>query len=201
MTKGLIASTAEEIFKSPQGSHLDVIYRTSDNAFWFSKKEALNASGKLEDKTIVPHYRDPRVREMAERYTGLKIMIHATDYLKLMKVYKSMPMYDSYVTNAEENNIQPVTEELFEFIRSKVYLSNKPKSVGIRDHIYMFGRGIVPAVFIIRYPQGIVWTVGNDLVLTCPTHTELSHGSFYDLFSSFLTNPNPVQQAEPVATA
>lgn len=186
MTKGLRASAAEDVFKNAQASHLDVIYGTSNGIFWFDLKDAKDAITLLDDKNITQYYRNSIVRHLANRDQVLRKMVVATDYIKLKKHQKQMPEYPGYLTYSKEQNTENIDEPIFNFIRLKVFTSKRPNTIGIRDEIFMFDRGVVMAYFLRRYVGVIIWQVADNIVCTSPTHIELSRKVYCDIFSDFV---------------
>jgi len=165
---------------------VDVLYGTSQGGLYFGYDEATDAASKLEDKSILSFYRDSHVRDLAKQYKQLEEMVFATDYIKLDKLRKKVPEHNVFVEYAKAMGVNPVNEGTFDFIKSKVFRTTKPTTAGMRDQIYMFTRGVVDAVFLRRYPQGQIWQVGDTLVMTCPTNTELSSGTYMTIFSPLL---------------
>jgi len=178
-----IAQRAAEKFKTPEGSIVDVLYATSDGSLYYSPEEASNFAGRLENKVITPYYRDSVVREMAKQFKDLQNMVFATDYVKASKIRKVMPLFKDYNAYCKAASTDAIPEDIFNFVVSKVFQSKRPTSVGLRDKIYMYNRGIVDAIFLRRYAQGQVWQVGDTLVFTCPTNTELMSGTYQTIFS------------------
>jgi len=168
---------------------IDVIYGVSDGQMFFSPEEAAEAAKKMADAVITPFYRDDAVRKMAQQYRSLQQVVFATDYLKLRRLGSKPFVYAEYNTYAEKMNMEAIPENLFNFIASKVYASRRPVAAGQKDKIFMWNHGIVEAVFMRRYPQGVIWQVGDNLVFTCPTHTELMSGTYQQIFAPMLGEP------------
>ena len=175
---------AQAILDANQG--IDVVYGISDGQIFFSPEEAAEAAKKMADAVITPFYRDEVVRKIAQKYKSLQDVVSATDYLKLRKLASKPFVYADYKVYTESLNASPVPESLFNFIASKVYASRRPVAAGQKDKIFTWNYGIVDAVFMRRYPQGVIWQVGDNLVLTCPTHTELMSGTYQQIFSPML---------------
>lgn len=173
-------------FETPDGRIVDVLYATSDGELHFSPDDAKRATEKLDDKSVVPHYRDQSVRELGKQYMELNKMILLTDYLKLMRLQRKAPTYAEYLQVCVERSMGPVSENIYKFVESKVFSSRKLVAPGQKDTIFMFNRGIVEAYFLRSYPQGKIWMYGDTLVMTCPTHTELGEITYYDIFGNIL---------------
>lgn len=92
-----------------------------------------------------------------------------------------------------------VTEEIFNFVKSKVFLLavRKMQAPGQKDTIYTYMNGIVEAYFLRSYPQGKLWMVGDDLIMTCPTHTELGQISYYNIFGEMLGEDPRKKKTKP----
>ena len=186
MNKDQILDAVTKKFETDDGKLVDVIYGTSDGQLFFSPEEAAKAADVIADKVITPYFRDEKVREMAKRNLKLTLMVFATDFVKRTKLYKMKPTYSEFQKYASDMGVKPVDNVAFDFIVSKVFASRRPVSPGQKDTIYMFEKGIVNAVFMRRYPKGQVWMYGDNLVLTCPTNTELVSGTFNHIFAPLL---------------
>jgi hypothetical protein len=187
-----------EKFATPDGQIVDVIFATSDGEPHFSHKEAVTAANKLIDRKITPYYKDQKIRELGDQHYELQKMIVVTDYLKLMRLQKKNPTYAEYLATCKELAVAPVTEDIYKFVESKVFRSRRMIAVGQPDTIFTYKKGIVEAHFLRQYPQGKMWILGNDIVMTCPTHTELGRISFYDIFGQVLgTDPEKIKKEEP----
>jgi hypothetical protein len=177
---------ATEKFKTGEGRIVDVLYGTSNGALHYTIDDAQKIAGTLPDKTVTTFYRDPEVRDMAKQYNELNKMVLVTDYIKLEKLKKRMPKYNEFLAYAEAMGIVPVAEPVFNFVQSKVFRTQKPTTAGLRDQIYMYSKGVVDAIFLRRYAQGQIWQVGDTLVFTCPTNTELMSGTYQQIFQPLL---------------
>lgn len=182
-------------FATTDGQIVDVLFVTSDGEPHFSHKEAVTAADKLQDKTITPYYRDEKVRELAGQHYELQKMVVATDYLKLIRLQKKIPSYAEYLDVCRGISIAPVKEEIYKFVESKVFMTKRMIAVGQRDTIFTYNSGIVEAHFLRTFKQGKMWLLGNDIIMTCPTHTELGRISSYDIFG-FLLGENPEKLKE-----
>lgn len=184
MDKKKMYLAASAMLEANQG--IDVVYGVSDGQIFYSPEEAAAAATKIADSVITPFYRDEAVRKMAQQYKSLQEVIFATDYLKLKRLANKPFVYADYNKYAESMGVNAVAENLFNFIGSKVYASRRPVAAGQKDKIFMWNSGIVDAVFMRRYPEGVIWQVGDNLVLTCPTHTELMSGTYQQIFAAVL---------------
>ncbi len=184
-----IAQKAAEKFAVGVGLQVDALFASSDGELFFSKEDAETniATKNLVDKAITPYYRDNETRRLAEQFKDLQKIMVATDHLKLCKAKRKQPIYLEYVAYAEAMGMESIPEQLFLFVQSKVFGTRALVTIGLKDQIYMYKRGIVDAYFLRQYPQGKVWQVGDHLVLTCPTHTELMSGTYQDIFPSILS--------------
>lgn len=182
----VMADKVKKKFESGEGQTVDVLFADSSGNLFYAYDDAEAAASKLMDKAIVPYYRDDKVRDLAKQFKELEQMVIATDYIKLQKIKKKVPAYHEYVAYAEGKGIKSITEGIFDFIKSKVFRASKPTTTGQRDQIYMFNRGVVDAIFLRRYPQGQIWQVGDTLVMTCPTNTELMSGTYKTIFGQML---------------
>ena len=183
-----ILKNVDATFNSPDGKEVDVVYATSDGKVHLSVEDATDAARTIGDDVVMPYYKDDEIRKLGKKYMNLQMAIFATDFLKLHKAKKlPIPLYEKYLQACKVYPIDPVDKEMYEFIRSKVFSSSRPVVTGQIDKIYMWRHGIVDAKFLRRYPTGQVWQVGDNLVLTCPTNTELMSGSYFDIFSPVLT--------------
>ncbi len=172
-------------------STADVLYATSDGQLFFDPSKADEHAIGLVNKKMQTFYRDPSVREMADKYSELMRMVIATDHLKVTKYSNIKPSYSAYLELVAKKfkETPPVEEWIFNFIASKVYTSQRPVKVGEKDEILMLVNGAwerKEAFFMRRYIQGQIWQVGDQLVLTCPTNTHLMHGSYFEIFSDVL---------------
>lgn len=181
-----IAVMVKQKFATPDGKLVDVIYGTSDGQLFFDPELAKDAGATLGDPVITPYYRDSEVREAAKKYHELEKMVFATDYLKRHRLKKTPPVYQAYVEYADSMGMDYIKEDVFNFVMSKVFASTRPVVAGQKGQIYTYANGIVDAIFMRRYPQGQIWQVGDTLVLTCPTNTELMSGTYYTIFQPLL---------------
>lgn len=187
MEKQAIATKVAEEFKTETGQVVDVLFGTSDGKLFYDPNEATEAGKKLPNKQVVTYYRDESVRALADKHADLQRVIYATDVLKRSKALKRGPIeYSRYVKNCEMLGMNPVPERVFGFIRSKVFRTGYPILPGEKDTILSWTHGIVEATFLRRYEQGQVWHYKDNLILTCPTNTELISGTYQDIFSPFL---------------
>lgn len=175
-----------DVFDTPTGQMVDVLYTTSDGKAYLTPEEAVKNIEKLEDKRIIPIYRDEKVRKVAQMYTDLERVINATDFLKRFKaIGKPVPIYDEYTLYSRKYGIEPVPNGIYSFIASKVYSTKRAIVVGEKDMILTWKYGIVNATFLYRYPQGQVFSYDDRLIFTCPTNTELVSGDYKDIFKDF----------------
>mgnify|MGYP003404108519 CR=1 FL=1 len=182
-----ILKNVQDMFNSPEGKEVDVVYATSNGVIHLSAEDATSAAKILGDNVVMPYYKDDEVRKLGKKYNELEKAIFATDFLKLHKAKKlPIPLFQKYVEACKVYPIDPVTKELYEFIRSKVFATNRPVVAGQKDKIYMWKNGIVDATFMRRYTHGQIWQYNDNLVLTCPTNTELMSGSYFHIFSPIL---------------
>jgi hypothetical protein len=186
METNLMAEKARIKFETGPGQMVDVLYADSSGNLFFEYDEVEQAASKLENKSITSYYRDPKVRNLAKQYKKLEEMVFATDFIKTHRITRTLPDYDRYILRASKAQIGAVNREIFKFIESKVFRAKKPTTAGMRDQIYMMDRGIVDAIFLRRYPQGQIWQVGDTLVMTCPTNTELTSGTYKQIFTPLL---------------
>lgn len=179
-----IEASVAKMFATPEGSKVDVLYATSRGKLYFTPEEATNEAQKTVDKVVTPYYRSSRIREMAELYPQLKTTLFAVDYIRDCKRRRMIPVHGQYRVKVKDVGI--VSEGLFEFVRTKIYSTVSLIKPGQKDKIYMYNEGIVDAYLIRRYKEGIIWQVGDKIVLTCPAHTELMQGEFRTLFEPYL---------------
>jgi len=175
-------------FQTPDGSIVDVVYCTSDGGIFFSEDEAHQIAD-LGDGIVTPVYRDKHVRDMAKTSKALAQIVGATDWLKAHKVTKKEPSYVAYVEFCEKHKYIAVPETMYDFIQSKVYATELVRP-GQKDSIFTWAYGMVNATLLRRYPQGQVWQLGDNLIFTCPTNTELMSGTYQQIFKPLLDKTN-----------
>jgi hypothetical protein len=180
---------AREMFKTAEGMLVDVLYGTSDGQLFLDPELAKETADSIADPVVSVYYRDTEVRKAAREYKALENMIFATDFVKRYRAASHVPVYLQYTNYAESVNQETIALEIFNFIVSRVFNSKRPISPGQKDKIYMFEFGIVNAVFLRRYAQGVVWQYGDNLVFTCPTHTQLMAGTYQMIFHPLLGEP------------
>lgn len=186
MNQKELAIKAQQKFQTADGKIVDVIFGTSDGEMHYKYADAKTHANTLPDKNIYPFYKDSEVRKMAEQYIALKRMVIVTDFVKLSKVENTIPTYEEYTQYCEDNNYEAVDVVAFKFVVSKVFSRTKLVMPGQKDQIFTYNYGIVPAIFIRKYPQGIIWSQEDRLVFTCPTHTELMSGTYEHIFKPML---------------
>jgi len=179
-----MAKKAAQMFATPTGRIVDILYATSDGKLHLSSGQATSEAMKLVDQNVTPFYRDGSIRRYAEKDPKLLNTLIAADYLKSHK--RARPTYIEYVMWAKKKGVQPVDDELYKFMQTKVFPSGSPVMTGFRDEIYIYGKGRVKAVFLRRYDQAMVWQYHDELVVTSLFHTELMKDSYRKMFEPIL---------------
>lgn len=185
MNKELLAQKATAAFQTPEGRIVDVLFLTSDGEAHLTPEEAANATADMTDKTVSVFYKDTKVREMADKYKELKRVMVATDYLKRFRALrKQPPTHEEYKEYCDKYNEDPIPQGIYAFVTSKVYATKRPTTTGQKDTILTWSEGVIEAIFIRRYAHGQVFTVGDKLIFTCPTNTELLSGTYPEIFDA-----------------